>query len=101
MLLLLHLCLVAAFHTPRGECGRNFQATRCVLGGKFRVKAVTLFLTPPFRQTPNEAKGGSPYKQLSMALCFLSAFMVADADRCCLGVFNEITVFVMNEINTR
>ena len=24
-------------------------ATRCVLGGKSRVKAATLFLTPPFR----------------------------------------------------
>ena len=31
-----------------GERGRNLQATRCVLGGKSRVKAVTLFLTPPF-----------------------------------------------------
>ena len=39
---------VAAFHTP-GSLGRNLQATRCVLGGKSRVKAVTLFLTPPFR----------------------------------------------------
>ena len=36
------------FHTP-GSRGRNLQATRCVLGGKSRVKAVTLFLTPPFR----------------------------------------------------
>ena len=51
---------VAAFHTP-GLRGRNLQATRCVLGGKSRVKAVTLFLTPPFRLTPNEAKGGRPY----------------------------------------
>ena len=39
---------VSAFHTP-GSCGRNIQATRCVLGGKSRVEAVTLFLTPPFR----------------------------------------------------
>ena len=41
-------CHVATFHTPRSH-GRNIQATRCVLGGKSRVKAVTLFLTPPFR----------------------------------------------------
>ena len=39
---------VANLHTPRSR-GRNLQATRCVLGGKYRVKAVTLFLTPPFR----------------------------------------------------
>ena len=32
-----------------GEHGRNIQATKCVLGGKSRVKAVTLFLTPLFR----------------------------------------------------
>ena len=47
-----HLCMgfpsVFAFHTPRSH-GRNIQATRCVLRGKSRVKAVTLFLTPPFR----------------------------------------------------
>ena len=35
-------------HT-RGGCGKNLQAIRCVLGGKSRVKAVTLFFTPPFR----------------------------------------------------
>ena len=40
--------LLPPFHTP-GSRGRNLQATRCVLGGKSRVKAVTLFLTPPFR----------------------------------------------------
>ena len=51
---------VSAFHTP-GLRGINFQATRCVLGGKSRVKAVTLFLTLPFRIIPNEAKGGRPY----------------------------------------
>ena len=39
---------VAAFHTP-GSHGRNLQAIRCILGGKSRVKAVTLCLTPPFR----------------------------------------------------
>ena len=39
---------VAALHTP-GSRGKNMQATRCVLGGKSRVKAVTLFLTPLFR----------------------------------------------------
>ena len=33
---------VAAFHTPGGGRGRNLQATRCVLGGKSRVKVVTL-----------------------------------------------------------
>ena len=43
------------------ERGRNIQATWCVLGGKSRVKAVTLFLTPLFRPTPKEAKGGRPY----------------------------------------
>ena len=51
---------VAAFHTPRLH-GRNIQATQCVLGGKSQVKVVTLFLTPPFRLAPNEAKGGRPY----------------------------------------
>ena len=56
---------VATFHTPR-LCGRNLQATRCVPGGKSRVKAVTLFLTPPFSKTPNEAKGGRPYKLLRL-----------------------------------
>ena len=49
--------VVAPFHTPR-SCGRNIQATQCVLGGKFRVKAVTLFLTPPFRPTFNRSQGG-------------------------------------------
>ena len=39
---------VATFHTPGGECCINIQATLCVLGGKSQVKAVTLFLTPPF-----------------------------------------------------
>ena len=52
---------VSAFHTPGGERGRNLQATRCVLRGKSRVKAITLFLTPLFRPIPNEAKGGRPY----------------------------------------
>ena len=54
------LWFVPPFHTPRSR-GKNLQATRCVLGGKSRVKAVTLFLTPLFRPTPNEAKGGRPY----------------------------------------
>ena len=57
---------VTAFHTPRGGRGRNLQATRCVLGGKSRVKVVTLFLTPPFRLTPNEAKGVDPIKLLRL-----------------------------------
>ena len=39
---------VVSLHTP-GSCGRNIQATRCALGGKYRVKVVTLFLTSPFR----------------------------------------------------
>ena len=56
---------VAAFHTP-GSHGINIQATRCVLGGKSQVKAITLFLTPPFRKTPNEAKGGRPYDLLRL-----------------------------------
>ena len=62
----LDIICVAAFHTPGGERGRNLQATRCVLGGKSRVKVVTLFLTPPFRQTPKEAKGVIPYELLRL-----------------------------------
>ena len=57
---------VSAFHTPRGGSGKNIQATRCVLGGKSRVKVVTLFLTPPFWKTPNKAKGGIPYELLRL-----------------------------------
>ena len=57
---------VVAFHTPGGERGRNLQATRCFLGGKSRVKVVTLLLNPPFKQTPNKDKGGIPYKLLRM-----------------------------------
>ena len=57
---------VAAFHTPGGEHGRNLQATRCVLGEKFQVKTVTLFLTPLFRKIPNKAKGGRPYELLRL-----------------------------------
>ena len=30
------------------------------LGGKQRVRCCHLISTPPFRQTPNEANGGSP-----------------------------------------
>ena len=51
---------VAAFHTPGGGRGKNLQATQCVLGGKSRVKVVTLFLTLSFRQTLNKAKGVGP-----------------------------------------
>ena len=51
---------VSTFHTL-GLCGKNPKATRCVLGGKSQVKVATLFLTPSFRPTPNEAKGGRPY----------------------------------------
>ena len=52
-----------AFHAPGGlGChGRNIQATKCVHGGKSRVKYYHLILTPPFRLTPNEAKVGKPY----------------------------------------
>ena len=53
--------LLLPFTHLGGERGINIQAIRCVLGGKSRVKAVTLFLTPLFRLTPNEAKGGRPY----------------------------------------
>ena len=37
---------------------------RCSLGGKQRVRCCHLISTPQFRQTPNEAKGGSPYGKL-------------------------------------
>ena len=57
---------IASFHTRGGERGRNIQATLCVLGGKSRVKAVTLFLTPPFKKNPNEDKGGRPYELLRL-----------------------------------
>ena len=50
---------IVTFHTP-GLRGINIQATWCVLGGKSRVKDVTLFLTTPVRKTLNEAKGGIP-----------------------------------------
>ena len=40
---------VASFHTPGGGRSRNIHSTWCVLGDKSLVKAVTLFLTPPFR----------------------------------------------------
>ena len=33
------------------------------LGGKQRVRCYHLIPTPPLRQTPNEAKGGSPYRE--------------------------------------
>ena len=51
---------IVALHTP-GLHGKNIQATRCVPGEKSRVKAVTLFVNPPFGLTPNEAKRGRPY----------------------------------------
>ena len=57
---------VAAFHTPRGNGGRNIQATQFVLGGKSRVKDVASFLTPPFRKNTNGAKGGRPYELLRL-----------------------------------
>ena len=56
---------VAAFHTP-GLRGKNLQATWCVLGGKSRVRAVTLILTPPFKLNPNEAKGVDPIRLLRL-----------------------------------
>ena len=57
---ILHIDSVAAFHTPGGGRGINIQATRCVLGDNSQVKDITLFLTPPFRKTLNEAKGVDP-----------------------------------------
>ena len=47
---------------------------RCDLGGKHRARYCHLLLDPPFRLTPNEAKGGSPYKIVSMALKLLKCF---------------------------
>ena len=47
---------------------------RCDLGGKHRARYYHLLLAPPFRLTPNEAKGGSPYKIVSMALKLLKCF---------------------------
>ena len=57
------------------------------LGGKQRARYYHLLLAPLFGLTPNEAKGGSPYKRVSMALKLLKCFLkVADANGCCLGV---------------
>ena len=42
--------------------------------GKHRARYCHLLLAPPFRLTPNEAKGGSPYKRVSMALKLLKCF---------------------------
>ena len=59
----------------------------CDLGGKHRARYCHLLLVPPFRLTPNEAKGGSPYKEFSKALKVVKVFyLVADADGCYLGV---------------
>ena len=38
-----------------------FKPVSGILGGKSRVNYCHLILTPLFRQTPNEAKGGRPY----------------------------------------
>ena len=48
-------------HTWGEDMAEIFKPLGVSLGVKSRVKAVTLFLTPPFRPTPNEAKGGRPY----------------------------------------
>ena len=40
---------------------------RCDLGGKHRARYCHLLLAPPSRLTPNQAKGGSLYKRVSMA----------------------------------
>ena len=40
----------------------------CDPGGKHRARYYHLLLAPSFRLTTNEAKGGSPYKRVSMAL---------------------------------
>ena len=79
---------VASFHTPRGERGKNLQATRCVLVGKSRVKAITLFLTPPFRITPIKAKGVNPIKLLRLL-------------RLSVMVMNELFRSLINKIDTR
>ena len=41
---------------------------RCGLGGKQRARCCHLIPAPPFRLTPNEAKGVVPKKELSKAL---------------------------------
>ena len=52
--------VVSAFHTLGGNIVEIFKPLGVSFGGKPRVKVVTLFLTPLFRLTPNEAKGGRP-----------------------------------------
>ena len=61
---------VVSFHTLGGDMSKIFKpldVSLGVIGGKHQVKVVTLFLTPPFRQTPNEAKGVRPYDLLRLA----------------------------------
>ena len=73
---------VATFHTP-GSRGRNIQATRCVLGGKSRVKAVTLFLIPPFRKTPSkvvaafQTPGGECGRNIQATRCVLGGSSIS------------------------
>ena len=61
---------VAAFHTT-GLRGKNLQATRCVLGGKSRVRYCHLILTPLFRPLLIEPKGVVPMKELLRLLLLL------------------------------
>jgi len=62
-LLLLHL--LSTDCTPAAKIFRKLSShlrkwERCDLGGKHRARYCHLLLAPPFRLTPNEAKGGSP-----------------------------------------
>ena len=57
--------MLSADCTPTIEIFRKLSPhlrkwERCDLGGKHRAKYCHLLLAPPFRLTPNEAKGGSP-----------------------------------------
>ena len=79
---------VSSFHTLGGECVIHIQPTRCVLGGKSQVKAITLFLTPPFRTTPIKAKGVNPIKLLRLL-------------RLSVMVMNELFRSLINKFNTR
>ena len=66
---------------------------RCDLGGKHRARYCHLLLAPPFRLTPNEAKGGSPYKRVSMALKLLKCFF--KGCRCGWMLFKSLKVFYL------
>ena len=57
-------CLPNAHHCQQKSFGLLFPKwERCGLGSKQRTRwCCCLIPAPPFRLTPNEAKGGSPYK---------------------------------------